>query len=306
MSVASAPTLDPVAPSGRPGASPVHVTSADPMPLPVAGWGAAQALDALAEARLALPFLSGDVQVVSALTTVVLRAGRHAVKVYPPGTDPQHLAATSAALAGSPVAVLPLTEPVVTSWGVVTVAPWIAGAQPVGWAGTGALLRAFHDLHADAAVPRWDPLRRILSQVAGLPDDAAGVLLDARTVLLDEVERLRSPLGIGTVHGDVSPSNTVQAGGCALLIDLDFVARAPREYDLTSAARRFVAGEIDAATYRAFCEAYGADVLSWDGRVVLDRVAALGAVAFRLWDDRHHGMAHDWLDDAVREWRAPL
>ena len=34
------------------------------------------------------------------------------------------------------------------------------------------------------------------------------------------------------------------------LIDLDWVARAPREYDLSSAARRFRAGEIDRSTYR--------------------------------------------------------
>ncbi|WP_258724935.1 hypothetical protein [Cellulomonas sp. NS3] len=84
------------------------------------------------------------------------------------------------------------------------------------------------------------------------------------------------------------------------------IARAPREYDLTSAARRFVAGEIDAAAYRGFRDAYGFDVLTWDGRPVLDRVAELGGVAFRLWDDVHHGRTHDWLDDAVREWRTPL
>jgi len=108
------------------------------------------------------------------------------------------------------------------------------------------------------------------------------------------------------VHGDVSPANVMRRPGGAVLIDLDFAARAPREYDLTSAARRYEAGEIDAATYRDFCEGYGADVRSWDGRVVLDRIAQLGGVAFRLWDDRRAGRALDWLDDAVREWRTAL
>lgn len=276
------------------------------LPLPSAGWGAEHALDAVAEARLALPFRLPRAHVVSALTTVVLRAGRRAVKVYPPGTDPAHLAATAEALAGTPVAVLPVCAPVVTSSGVVTVSPWVTGGRSADWSETGTLLRAFHDLHADAAVPLWDPLRRVVSQVVGLPDDAAAVLLGARTALLDAVAGLRSELGAGTVHGDVSPGNTVRAGTTPLLIDLDFVARAPREYDLTSAARRFVAGEIDAAAYRGFCDAYGFDVLTWDGRAVLDRVAGLGGVAFRLWDDTHHGRPHDWLDDAVREWRTPL
>ncbi|MFS0700560.1 phosphotransferase family protein [Cellulomonas sp. 179-A 4D5 NHS] len=278
----------------------------DALPLPTAGWGAEHALDAVAEARLALPFRLPRAHVVSALTTVVLRAGRHAVKVYPPGTDPAHLAVTAEALAGTPLAVLPVCTPVVTSSGVVTVSPWITGGRSADWVETGALLRGFHDLHADAAVPLWDPLRRVVSQVTGLPDDAAAVLLDARAALLDAVAGLRSELGVGTVHGDVSPGNTVRSGTTPLLIDLDFVARAPREYDLTSAARRFVAGDIDAAAYRGFCAAYGFDVLTWDGRTVLDRVAELGGVAFRLWDDVHHGRTHDWLDDAVREWRTPL
>ncbi|MBB2924326.1 hypothetical protein [Cellulomonas cellasea] len=296
---------------GHGAAAPVaahHATDerTDPLPLPTAGWGVGHALDAVAEARLALPFRLPRAHVVSALTTVVLRAGRRAVKVYPPGTDPAHLAATAEALAGTPFAVLPVCAPVVTSGGVVTVSPWVTGGRSADWAETGALLRGFHDVHADAAVPLWDPLRRVVSQVAALPDDAAAVLLAARTALLDAVAGLRSELGVGTVHGDVSPGNTVRSGVTPLLIDLDFVARAPREYDLTSAARRFVAGEIDAAAYRGFCDAYGFDVLTWDGRAVLDRVAALGGVAFRLWDDVHHGRAHDWLDDAVREWRTPL
>ncbi|GEA87478.1 hypothetical protein [Cellulomonas cellasea] len=302
----AAPTVHDHGPAAPAAAHHVTDERTDPLPLPTAGWGVEHALDAVAEARLALPFRLPRAHVVSALTTVVLRAGRRAVKVYPPGTDPAHLAATAEALAGTPFAVLPVCAPVVTSGGVVTVSPWVTGGRSADWAETGALLRGFHDVHADAAVPLWDPLRRVVSQVAALPDDAAAVLLDARTALLDAVAGLRSELGVGTVHGDVSPGNTVRSGATPLLIDLDFVARAPREYDLTSAARRFVAGEIDAAAYRGFCDAYGFDVLTWDGRSVLDRVAALGGVAFRLWDDVHHGRAHDWLDDAVREWRTPL
>ncbi|WP_298459133.1 phosphotransferase enzyme family protein [uncultured Cellulomonas sp.] len=278
----------------------------DPLPLPAATWGAPDALDAVAEAALVLPLTLSRPRVVSALTTVVLRAGRHAVKVYPPGTDPAHLARTTAALAGTATALLPVAAPVVTSSGVVSVSPWLGDARPVGWAATGAVLRAFHDAHADADVPDWDPLRRLVALAPDLPDDAAGVLLDAREALLRALRGLHSPLGVGVVHGDLSPANVMRRGGHPVLIDLDFVARAPREYDLTSAARRFVAGELDAATYRAFCDAYGADVLGWDGRGVLDRIALLGGVAFRLWDDRRRGAALDWLDAAVREWRTPV
>jgi hypothetical protein len=299
----------------RPSAAPAgHVagpgapatTEHDALPLPTGSWGVPEAREALAEAALVLPVPVRRARVVSALTTVVLRAGQHAVKVYPPGTDADHLARIAGALHGTGTALMPVCAPVVTSSGVVSVSPWLPSTRPVGWRDTGDLLRRFHDAHADADVPAWDPLRRVVALAADLPDDAATVLLDARAALLEALSGLHSPLGVGVVHGDVSPANVMRRLGGPVLIDLDFVARAPREYDLTSAARRFVAGEIDAATYHGFCTAYGADVLPWEGRVVLDRIALLGGVAFRIWDDTRRGVPLEWLDDAVREWRTPL
>lgn len=277
------------------------------LPLPTADWHLTDALDALAEARLALPDLPAQgAVVVSDLTTVVLRVGDHAVKVYPPGTDPTHLARVMTGLAGSTTALLPTGGPVVTSSGVVLVSPWRAATRPVDWAETGALLRRFHDDHATADVAAWDPLRRLVTQVAGLDDDAAGVLLDARLALLDALTRVRPFLPPGVVHGDVSPLNVLHTAGGPVLIDIDFVARGPREYDLFSAARRHATGELDDGAYLGFCHAYGADVRGWDGFVVLDRIGRLGGVAFRLWDDRRHGRPLDWVADAVREWRTPL
>nr|WP_297429723.1 hypothetical protein [uncultured Actinotalea sp.] len=277
------------------------------LPLPTDGWHLADALDALAEARLALPDLpAADAVVVSDLTTVVLRVGDHAVKVYPPGTDPAHLARVVAGLAGSTTALLPTAGPVVTSSGVVLVAPWRTAVRPIDWTGTGALLRRFHDDHATADVAPWDPLRRLVTQVEGLPDDDARVLLDARLALLDALTGVRPFLPPGVVHGDVSPLNVLHTAAGPVLIDIDFVARGPREYDLFSAARRHVTGELDDAAYRGFCRAYGADVRGWEGFAVLDRVGRLGGVAFRLWDDRRHGRPLTWVADAVREWRTPL
>jgi hypothetical protein len=277
------------------------------LPLPTADWHLPDALDALAEARLALPHLAAQgAVVVSDLTTVVLRVGDHAVKVYPPGTDPAHLARVVTGLAGSTTALLPVAGPVVTSSGVVLVSPWRTAVRPVDWAETGALLRRFHDDHADADVAAWDPLRRLVTQVAGLAEDDARALLDARLALLDAATGLSTLLAPGIVHGDVSPLNVLHAEDGPVLIDIDFVARGPREYDLFSAARRHVTGELDDAGYLGFCRAYGADVRGWDGFTVLDRIGRLGGVAFRLWDDRRHGRPIDWVADAAREWRTPL
>lgn len=288
-----------------PTAAPAGV-AVDPLPLPAHGWGTADAFAAVAEARLALPVVLPEADVVSALTTVVLRAGDFAVKVYPPGTDAAHLARIATRLAPARTALLPVGPPVVTSHGVVSVSPWLPAAPPVGWPAVGALLRRFHADHAGADLPAWMPLRRLPSQVAGLPEEAAAVLMDARAALLAALGRVGSQLGTDVIHGDVSPSNVMLTAAGPRLIDLDFVAVGPREYDLACAARRLAAGEIDAATYRGFCEAYGFDVRGWDGLAVVNRLAELGGLAFRLWDTRHHGGGLDWLDGAVAQWRTPL
>lgn len=304
-------TLDGPAPDAvdvlaPPAAASTTGIEAEPLPLPAPTWSLDQALEAVAEARLALPLDDVAPEVVSALSTVVTRVGRHAVKIYPPGTDPAHLARTAAALTGSTTALAPLAAPVVTSTGVVTVMPWVEGTGPVTWARTGALLRRFHEEHADADVAAWQPLRRLDGQLPGLPDEAVGVLLDARDALRSALAALTSPLGVGVVHGDLNPGNVLRGRRGAVLIDLDWMARAPREYDLGSAARRFEAGAMDRRTYLSFCRAYGADVRGWDDRHVLDRVAELGGVAFRLWDDRRAGRPLVWLEDAVARWRTPL
>ena len=276
------------------------------LPLPDGSWGAADAVAALLEAREQLPLRLPAPVVVSSLTTVVLRCGDFAAKVYPPGTDPAHLARLSTALAGSTAAHLPVCEPVPTAHGVVTVTPWVATARPVSWGELGSLLRTFHEQHAGADLPPWSPLSRLASQVATLGDRAAGVLLDARDTLLGALGEVRSALGDSVVHGDVSPGNVLRGPCGPVLIDLDWVARAPREYDLSSASRRVADGEISPACYAEFCASYGFDVRSWPGLPVLDRIADLGGVAFRIWDSRRHGLPLDWLDAELRTWRTPL
>lgn len=277
-----------------------------PLPLPSCDWGAEGGMAALAEARAALPFDVPEATVVSALTTVVLRAGDHAVKVYPPGTDAAHLDRLACALAGSGTAHCPVGPAVVTQYGVVTVAPWLRAARPVSWRELGALLHRFHAEHASADVAPWTPLSRLPSQVAGLPEEQATVLMEARAGLLTALDEVESVLGIGTIHGDVSPSNVLRTLAGPRLIDVDWVARGPREYDLASAARRVRNGEISRRTYAGFCHGYGYDVLSWPGLPVLDRIADLGGVAFRIWDSRHHGLDLGWVRDEVKVWRTPV
>jgi hypothetical protein len=278
-----------------------------PLPLPTPGWGAVEALAALDLARPQLPVQpSADVTVVSALTTVVIRAGQHAVKVYPPGTCRIHLDQIATRLQDSLTAHPAETGAVTTESGVVTVAPWLTATGEPSWPELGTLLRRFHTEHDRTDLPPWHPLSRLVAQVAGLDAEHASVLLEARAALLGALSEVRSELGHGVIHGDVSLSNVVLTPEGPRLIDLDWAAVGPREYDLAGAARRVAAGEISAADYRAFCDAYGFDVRTWPGLPVLNRIADLGGVAFRLWDDRHHGRPLDWVPAEVDLWRSPL
>ena len=283
------------------------VVPAAALPLPEPGWGLEAALAAVEEARPHLPVVVGPVdEVLGLLTTVVMGAGQHVLKVYPPGTDERHLDGIHAALAGSRTAACAVVPAVPTPHGVVTAARRVPEMRAVTWPDVGAVLRAFHEEHGAATVPDWAPLSRLDSQASVLPAEQADVLHAARDALLAELARTRSELGPGVIHGDVSPSNVLHDGAAATLIDLDWVALGPREYDLTSASRRFRAGELDRQAYRDFCAAYGHDVLSWDGLELVDRIADLAGVVFRIWDCRHHGRDLDWLDAELRLWRTPL
>lgn len=276
------------------------------LPVPAADWGAHQALMALDLARPSLPPVPAEVQLVSALSTVVLRAGDHAVKVYPPGTDSGRLDRLRAALDGVPSVISWHAAPVDTAYGVVTLMPWASVEGSVDWPALGGLLRAFHDQTVGLDVPRWTPLSRLAGQVEGLPAQDAAVLLGARAELLAALDTVTSELGDGVLHGDVSLDNALYTADGPRLIDPDWVARGPREYDLASAARRYARGEIDRRAYRRFCTAYGHDVRGWAGLPVLDRIADLGALGFQVWDSRRRGVGLDWCADALRPWRIAI
>jgi len=300
-------SLLPVGPADR---SPALL--AEPLPLPAPGWGWEQAEAAWRASLPSLPAqvlaaLAADARVVrvSALTTVVLRVGPWAVKVYPPGTDATHVARVAAGLEGSAVAHLPVAPPVATGDGTVTVSRWLTAQRPVGWAEVGSLLARFHADHVAAALPAWQPLTRVASQVAGLPETTASVLLTARDRLVTAMAETWSELGWGAVHGDLSSENVIADAAGPRLIDLDWAVTGPRELDLAPVARRYRTGEIDRSTYAAFCRAYGHDVRGWAGLPLLDRIAELGGVAFRIWDSRHHGRDLDWLDAELDRWAQP-
>ena len=288
----------PAAPVGAPQQAdvpPVLPAPVDPLPLPQPGWGAAQAREAVAEAALAIPALDAPAQLVRAVSTVVFRVGETAVKVHPPGTDPAHLARVHTVLRSSPVAVTAVAEPVVTSHGVVTVTGWADDVTAAGWGEVGLALRTLHDLPEGDRLPAWTPLRRLPAQLEHLPAPYARLLADARERLLDQVAQLVPALPPGALHGDVSPDNVLSTAHGPRWIDLDFACTGPREYDLSAVVRRYTAGALSDADYRAFVAAYGVDLRGWPGLALVDAVCALSGLGFRLWTDRCAGRDSTWL-----------
>jgi Ser/Thr protein kinase RdoA (MazF antagonist) len=238
---------------------------------------------------------------VRAVSTVVLQVGECAVKVHPPGTDPLHLARVHAVLADSPVALTATAAPVVTSHGVVTVTPWTPPAQPLGWGAVGEVLRTLHDLPTAGALSAWVPLRRLPAQLLDLPAAQARTLLDRRSALLDRLADLDPVLPAGALHGDVAPDNVLTTPTGPRWIDLDFACLGMREYDVAAVVRRYAAGELSDADYRAFVHAYEVDLRGWPGLALLDALCVLSGTGFRLWTDRCAGRPSPWLSAALSE-----
>jgi hypothetical protein len=245
-----------------------------------------------------------DLVLVRDASAVVFCDGDVAVKVNAPGTDVARMRATYDALRESTSCLLPLAGPYATPGGIVTVWPWLDHEGTTTWPELGRLVRALHDTAGPTtALPHWRPFSRLAQQLEAVPSAEAAILRRAARRLLRQANRMHSDLGHGLIHGDVSLENTLRSGGQPVLIDLDFVAIGPREYDLVGALLRLRRGELDQATYDGFCAAYGADVSSWSGLPLVVDVCDLGALTFQLWAAAHRGEQLPPLDGLLDRWR---
>ncbi|WP_406639201.1 phosphotransferase [Amycolatopsis sp. WGS_07] len=172
-----------------------------------------------------------------------------------------------------------IDQPFVVEDRVVTV--WLhydqRGRPTPGAAHLGTLLRGLHRL----PVPRIElPVAQPLSMLAGLiqndstlPRQDRDWLLHERSRLLDRYRSLDFHLGVGLIHGDAYPGNTLWDAGdtTVLLGDWDEAAIGPRELDLanTVQGRRFGRST---AEISAFFDAYGHDLRDWNGLAVLTRI----------------------------------
>jgi Ser/Thr protein kinase RdoA (MazF antagonist) len=102
------------------------------------------------------------------------------------------------------------------------------------------------------------------------------------TEVEEGLERLGSVLGLGAVHGDAHRGNVLLTRDGPVLLDLDEVCVAPREWDLAPTLvtrRRFGMSQED---WHGFSTAYGYDLARSPGAVPLVRLRELAMTTWLL------------------------
>jgi aminoglycoside phosphotransferase (APT) family kinase protein len=159
----------------------------------------------------------------------------------------------------------------------------------------GHLARHLHEAtrgSLSTEIPALDPISTTLD---GLGQAASGGRFGGIEDLWEEFYKLAAawdrisaedPLGTALVHGDYHVNNVVLTPDGPTLIDLEDSGGGAVSWDLASqmvAVRRFGASP---ARYSSFCDAYGADLMTWDGAETLCRTFELLLLSWAIasWD----------------------
>lgn len=152
--------------------------------------------------------------------------------------------------------------------------------EPRDIATLGEVLRELHSLPRPTtfALPDEDILGRVSSRIAmaPIPDNDKEFLSQRFYALANQVADLRFPLAPAPTHGDAQNENIMIVDHHAVLIDFERFAWGQPEWDLSMTATEYLsAGWWTPDQYRAFCDAYGYDVTTFDGFDVLQAVHEL-------------------------------
>lgn len=149
-----------------------------------------------------------------------------------------------------------------------------------------AVLKRLHasPLPSDFDLPPLAPFVRLAERI----DGATTLSEDDRDWLRGQLARLRAafddlPAGLprSAIHGDAWAGNVVVTVDGPVLLDLERFSVGPPEWDLVSTAVRLSTfGTMTAEEYRAFAQAYGHDVLNWDGFDVLRDIRELRVTCY--------------------------
>ncbi|WFB85847.1 MULTISPECIES: aminoglycoside phosphotransferase family protein [Streptomyces] len=166
-----------------------------------------------------------------------------------------------------------VTQPSLVRGRVVTF--WESVQDQVEYATVGELadlLRRFHWLEEPESLglPYFDPLAKLSSSLESLTAVSAEdrTFLEERAArLAKDYDRLDFVLPFGLIHGDANIGNVLRhRDGRAVLIDLDGLVLAPREWDLILTAIYYDRyGWHSKTEYAEFVHRYGFDLMNWPG-----------------------------------------
>lgn len=149
------------------------------------------------------------------------------------------------------------------------------------------VLKALHSLPVPDDVPLGylDPFVRLPERIAEattVPEDDRAWLQARARELQARWDELPPGMPASVVHGDARTGNIVEtADGRVVMLDLERCSVGPPEWDLVSTAVKHGTYEyITGPGYKAFCDAYGADVTTWDGYTVLRDIRELRMTSF--------------------------
>ncbi|GAA3296353.1 phosphotransferase family protein [Streptomyces cinereospinus] len=181
-----------------------------------------------------------------------------------------------------------VTQPIVVRGLVVTF--WESVQEHEEYATVGELadlLRRFHWLEEPETLglPYFDPLAKLSASLDGLDAVSAedrSFLEERAAKLAKEYDRLDFVLPFGLIHGDANIGNVLRhRDGHAVLIDLDGLTLAPREWDLILTALYYDRyGWHTKAEYAEFVHRYGFDLMNWPGYETLADLRELMMVAW--------------------------
>lgn len=196
----------------------------------------------------------------------------------------------------------------VTFWEFITSDTSTAGVMRM----LGSTAAIFHQL-TDAYIgelPMWEPLGRLGPRLDVVPCDqsfseADRILLKSwRDRLTSAVEKLEFQRATGPIHGDIHTGNAIVSDGRLYLIDLDRIARGPREWDLS---QPLVASQMFGVSQRDiddFMVGYGWDMRTYDGADVLVRLRALFMTSWLLTLPRTSRVREE-ITNRLAFWRDP-
>jgi aminoglycoside phosphotransferase (APT) family kinase protein len=148
----------------------------------------------------------------------------------------------------------------------------------------GHLLRRLHRTESPSwlDLPTFTPFARVRSRLerppAGADQRDVEFLAHLFAELQEEYAELSYVLPPGPLHGDAYVSNLMRDRdtGQVVMLDFESFSFGPPEWDLSVTAARYDGfAWMDRPAYEAFAEAYGFDVLTWEGFPVFRAIREL-------------------------------